>query len=284
MEEIKHVIELLEASRLLSVTHAVLLVTIGYIAGRLGSAATVKVFHKKMDSHGQQILKKTVFYGIFSLFVISALKQLGLDLSILVGAAGILTVAIGFASQTSASNLISGLFLMVERPFSISDVIRVNGITGEVISVDLLSIKLRTFDNLFVRIPNETMIKSEVTTLTKFPIRRADLILGVAYKEDIDRVKTILMDIASKNPLCLEEPAPLFIFTAFGTSSIDIQFSVWAQRENFLKLKNSMYEQIKKSFDENGIEIPFPHVSFYTGSETQPIPISLIEKNEQRDL
>lgn len=278
MEDIRRLLELLEAIHLLSIAHAILLVTVGFIVGRLASSAAVKLFHKSMSNHGQQILKKTVFYGIFSLLVVSALKQLGLDLSIIVGAAGILTVAIGFASQTSASNLISGLFLMLERPFSVSDVIRVNGTTGEVISIDLLSVKLRTFDNLFVRIPNETMIKSEVTTLTKFAIRRADLIIGVAYKENIDNVKAILMDIANRNPLCLEEPAPLFIFTAFGSSSIDIQFSVWAQRENFLKLKNSMYEEIKTVFDQQGIEIPFPHVSVYTGSATGPLPVSLVNQ------
>jgi small-conductance mechanosensitive channel len=92
-------------------------------------------------------------------------------------------VAIGFASQTSASNLISRLFLMIERPFSIADVIRVGNTTGEFISIDLLSVKLRNVDSFFVRIPNETMIKNEVTRLTKFPVRPADLKVGIAYKD-----------------------------------------------------------------------------------------------------
>jgi small-conductance mechanosensitive channel len=280
VEEIKHIIELLEATRLLSITHALLLLVFGFIVGRITGSTLVKIFHKGMTTHGQQILKRSVFYGIFGLFAVSALKQLGFDLSVLLGAAGILTVAVGFASQTSASNLISGLFLMIERPFSITDVIRVGETTGEVISIDLLSVKLRTYDNLFVRIPNETMIKTEVTTLTRFPIRRADLKLGVAYKEDTDRVRELLLDIASKNPLCLEEPAPLFIFSGFGDSSIDIQFSVWAQRENFLKLKNSMYESIKKTFDQENIEIPFPHVSLYTGSATEPMPIAVVNSQQ----
>lgn len=284
MEEIKRFIEFLEATHLLSIGHAILLLVFGYIIGRIASSTLVKLFNKSMSTHGQQILKRSIFYGIFGLLVISALKQLGFDLTVLLGAAGILTVAIGFASQTSASNLISGLFLMIERPFSITDVIRVGDTTGEVISIDLLSVKLRTFDNLFVRIPNETMIKTEVTTLTKFPIRRADLKVGVAYKEDINRVKTLLTEIAQKNPLCLEEPAPLFIFSGFGNSSIDIQFSVWAQREKFLELKNSLYEEIKNTFDREGIEIPFPHVSLYTGSATQPIPIALVEKDPGNKL
>ena len=182
-------------------------------------------------------------------------------------------MAIGFASQTSASNLISGLFLVAERPFTVGDVIRVGTTTGEVLSIDTLSVKLRTFDNLFVRIPNESLIKSEVTTLTRFPIRRADLLVGVAYKEDLSKVRTILEEVADKNPLSLEEPKPRYIFQGFGESSLDIQFSVWAKRENFLDLKNSIYSEIITAFDEQGIEIPFPHRTIYTGSVTEPFPI-----------
>lgn len=277
MEEMKHLIELLEDTRLLSISQALLLLIVGYLGGRAIGGLVARLVQKKMTPHGLMLLKRGIFYGFFTLLAISALQQLGFDLHVLLGAAGILTVAIGFASQTSASNLISGLFLMIERPFSVSDVVQVGTITGEVISIDLLSIKLRTFDNLFVRIPNETMIKTEVITLTKFPIRRFDLKLGVAYKEDIDQVKQLLMEIAEKNPLCLEEPAPLFIFTGFGASSIDIQFSVWAQRENFLQMKNSLFETVKKVFEQNNIEIPFPHMTFYTGSETESLPVSLMD-------
>lgn len=274
MNDIIAFIELLRASPLFALCKAILLFIIGFIIANLLSAAAVKLAKHKMTAHGQLFLKRSVFYSILVLVTISALDNIGIDLSILLGAAGIFTVAIGFASQTSASNLISGIFLMIERPFSITDVIKVNDITGEVISIDLLSVKLRTFDNLFVRIPNESMIKSAVTTLTKYPIRRADLKIGIAYKEDIEKVRKILLDLAAKNLICLEEPAPVFILTGFGSSSIDIQFSVWSRRENFLALKNSMYTEIKIAFDQQGIEIPFPHVSLYAGSATTPFPVS----------
>ncbi|TCS42523.1 mechanosensitive ion channel family protein [Reinekea marinisedimentorum] len=277
MEELKSLIEFLEVTRLFVFSRSLLLIIGGFFIARLASAAAIKFFPKALTAHSQLALKRSVFYVIWGLFVVSALRQLGFDLSLLLGAAGILTVAVGFASQTSASNLISGLFLMVERPFSIADVIRVGGTTGEVISIDLLSVKLRTFDNLFVRIPNETMIKSEVTTLTKFPIRRFDLLLGVAYRENISKVKEVLLEVADRNPLCLKEPDPLFIFQGFGDSSMDIQLSVWAQRENFLKLKNSIFEEVKLAFDEHGIEIPFPHLSLYAGSETDAIPVTMVE-------
>ena len=196
MEELKYFIERPETTFLFTAIRAILLIILGYIVGRITSAAIARLLQNEMSSHGIQLLKRAVFYGIFGLLIISALKEFGFDLSVVLGAAGILTIAIGFASQTSASNLISGLFLMIERPFSITDVIRVGSTTGEVISIDLLSVKLRTYDNLFVRIPNETMIKSEVTTITKFPIRRADLLVGVAYKENIEKVKELLAEVA----------------------------------------------------------------------------------------
>ena len=122
-----------------------------------------------MTIHGQILLKRAIFYGIMILMSMSALRELGFDLSVILGAAGILSVAIGFASQTSASNLISGLFLMMERPFSIGDVIRVEQTTGEVISIDLLSVKIRTFDNLYVRVPNESMIKTHMAVTSSTP-------------------------------------------------------------------------------------------------------------------
>lgn len=280
MEETTTTISLMERLHIFDISKAIVILVVGYFLAKIASTAIQRVNFAHLTAHGKVQLKRAVFYGIFILMIVSALRELGFDLSVLLGAAGILSVAIGFASQTSASNFISGIFLMLERPFSIGDVIRIDSTTGEVISIDLLSIKLRTFDNLFVRIPNESVIKTQVTTLTRFPIRRADLQIGIAYKEDIETVKGILKEVATKNLLCLDEPAPLFILLGFGTSSVDIQFSAWAKRENFLAMKNSMYQEIKKAFDEQGIEIPFPHVSLYSGEASKPIPVSINENKK----
>ncbi len=271
------IIDFLTSDKIWDITRAILVVIVGATVAKLVSSALLRVAGKKMDSHHAMLLKRGSYYFILCLFLIAALHELGFNLGVLLGAAGIFSVAIGFASQTSASNLISGLFLMAERPFTVGDSIRVGATTGEVLSIDLLSVKLRTYDNLFVRIPNETLIKSEVTTLTRFPIRRIDVLVGVAYKEDLKQVRTVLDAIAEKNPLCLEEPKPLYIFQGFGESSLDIQYSVWAKRENFLNLKNSIHEEIKNGFDEHGIEIPFPHRSIYAGSVTEPFPVKTID-------
>lgn len=271
----------LASGRWWSLVRALLTVLVGLLLARMLASATVRFFNGRLDAHRSMILRRLVFYLVLGLAVATALNELGFKLGVLLGAAGILSVAIGFASQTSASNLISGLFLVGERPFGIGDAIQVGGTTGEVLSIDLLSVKLRTFDNLFVRIPNETLIKSEVVNLSRFPIRRVDLLLAVARKEDIGRVRELLFAVAEANPLCLEEPGPLFIVAGFGASSIDLQFSVWAKRENFLELKNGMYEEIKRAFDAHGIEIPFPHTSIYAGSVTEPIPIRFVNSPDE---
>lgn len=262
----------------LSIFYALLKLVGGLVIARLVSNGLVKLL-KQTSTHHALLIRRVSFYLIAGLFIASALTEVGLDLSILLGAAGILTVAIGFASQTSASNVISGMFLLGEKPFAVGDVVRIGTTTGEVLSVDLLSAKLRTFDNLFVRVPNETIIKSEITNLTRFPIRRHDIQMGVAYKEDLDAVREILMEVAMRNPLCLDEPPPLFIFTGFGDSALTFQFSVWAARENFLELRNSIQTEIKNALDRRGIEIPFPHVSLYAGSTTEPFPVRFVGEN-----
>ena len=263
------------------ILRASLLLILGFIFAKLLSYYSTHFSKKLFTVATSMLIKRIVFHGIFILFIFSAMLEMGFNLNVLLGAASVLTVAVGFASQTSASNFISGIFLMAERSFSVGDVVRVGSTVGEVLSIDLLSVKLRTFDNLFVRLPNETLIKSEVTTLTKFPIRRLDLKIGIAYKESIDRVKTILQQVAADNPLSLEEPKPLYIFQGFDDSSLTLQFSVWAKRENFLELKNSIYEQIKVAFDKEGVEIPFPHRSLYTGSVTEPFPIKITREKKE---
>ncbi|MCB1646387.1 MAG: mechanosensitive ion channel family protein [Pseudomonadales bacterium] len=265
----------LDPQFLLQVAKAFLIVFLGWLLVRLLLRVSRSFLQSRLDRHQAVLMERLIFWGLMALFIMSALKQVGFDLGILLGAAGILTVAVGFASQTSAANIISGLFIVGERSVSVGDVIKVGTYTGEILSVDWLSIKLRTFDNLFVRIPNESFIKSEVINLSKFPIRRFDLQVGIAYHEDIGHARTVLMQVADRNPLCLDNPEPLIIMQGFGESSIDMQFSVWTLKENYLQMRNSIYEDIKHAFDNAGIDIPFPHRTLYVGEKTIPMPVDV---------
>ncbi len=235
-----------------------------------------RVVIHRYNAHYSMLAGKALSYTLYIILIITVLHMLGVNMTPLLGAAGIVGIALGVASQTSVSNIISGFFMLAEQSFIVGDVITVSGVTGVVMSVDTLSVKLRTFDNRFVRIPNETIIKSEVVNATRFPIRRIDLAVSVAYKEDLGRVKTVLIELANVDPLVLNEPESIIIFLGFNSSSIDLQFSFWTARQNYLKVKNGMFESVKKRFDQEGIEIPFPHVSLYSGEVTKPLPIELV--------
>lgn len=249
---------------------------IGFGLAHVLRAAVVRVLTTRATTQQAMLGQRLTYYVVLGLFAVSALRELGFDFTALLGAAGIVTVAVGFASQTSASNLISGLFLIGERPFTVGEVIRIGDTAGEVIAIDLLSVKLRTFDNLLVRLPNETVIKTQITNLSRFPVRRYDLQLAVAYKENVDHVRKALLDVADRNPLCLREPSPLIIFQGFGDSGVLLQLSVWATTQNYLALRNSVAQDVKKAFDSAGVEFPFPHRTLYAGSRTLPLPVAVV--------
>ncbi|MDZ4701680.1 MAG: mechanosensitive ion channel family protein [Rhodothermales bacterium] len=238
---------------------ALVILLAGYLLAKALSAFLLRSVRKRTSPHHAMLLRRVSFYTVIGVFSAWALVSTGFELGILLGAAGVLTVALGFASQTSATNIISGLFLIGEKPFALGDIIRVGTITGEVLSIDLLSVKIRTFDNLFVRIANENLIKSDITNLSRFPIRRIDTQIRVGYREDLKRVVEVLKGVASDNPLCLQEPKPLFIFNLFEESFISFQYSVWTLQENYLDVKNMLFIEIKCAFDAHGIEIPMPY-------------------------
>lgn len=254
----ENTLEILGRYQVLTYLQAVMIIIVGGVLAKIIARVFHRYFRDRIDRQSALIVKKLLFYVLFLLVIFSALDHIGIDLKVLLGAAGIFTVALGFASQTSASNLISGIFLLFEKPFELGDTISVGDTTGIVLSVDLFSTRLRTFDNLFVRIPNETLMKGQINNLTHFPIRRVDISLSISYQQDIEAITQILKKIVDENPLCLDEPECLIIIKKFSQYAIDLQFSVWGKQENYLRIKNELHQTIVKQFAQEGISIPLP--------------------------
>jgi len=257
----------INTDRITELALALALCFFGFVLARLISNTFIRTIGVRFNAHQQAVWRRGIFYFIFMLFVVTGLKEAGFKLSVFLGAAGILTVALGFASQTSASNLISGLFLIGEGSFEIGDTIQItllrgHTIEGEVISIDLLSVKLLTWDNVYVRLPNEQLIRAPVHNLTKFPIRRIPITLSINFNEDILKVREVLLKVAENYPLVLADPKPVVSVTAFGDSSIEILFALWCSQENFIQVKDVMHELIRNGFVENQIEIPVPKMGF----------------------
>jgi len=266
----------LTGEKLASLIRVFLLVAVGIPALVLLGRLVDRLVRQHVTLQAGMLIRKGIVYFGTAVIFITVLHELGFELTALLGAAGIVGVAVGFAAQTSLSNLISGLFLIWESPFQVGDILTIGQTTGIVHSIDLLSVKLRTFDNQFVRIPNESLIKTQFTNITRFPIRRLDLNIGVAYKEDIAKVMKALSEVADRNPYCLDEPAPIIVFLGFGESALQFLFGVWFAKADVLILRNSIYKEIKERFDADGIEIPFPHRTLYTGAATDPFPVRVV--------
>ncbi|MDP3269059.1 MAG: mechanosensitive ion channel family protein [Legionella sp.] len=247
---------LAHSEKLINTTYAVCLFVFGYFIAKRFSIIVDRAFAKRFSRHHTMLIRRSVFYLIFTIFAVTSLQHIGFHLSVLLGAAGVFTVAISFASQTAASNLISGIFLLFEHPFKVGDTVEVKGINGVVDSIDLLSTKLKTPDNKLVRIPNEAMIKSEITNLSYFATRRLDIIVAVAYDCDLSVVKSILLDIAMLCEHVLKEPSPQVTINNFANSAVELKFMVWVNTSDVSDTRNALQEMIKQRFDREGIETP----------------------------
>ena len=167
------------------------------------------------------------------------------------------------------------MFLIAEQSFQVGHLIKVGTATGVVLSIDTLSVKIRTFDNKYIRLPNETLLKSEVVNFSQFPIRRIDLRVPVAYKEDLRKVESVLLTVADRNPYSLHEPEPLVLIDCFAASSIDFQLGIWVLQDDFVEAKNSIHYDIKEAFKAEGIELPLPQLSLYGGPVGTPLTVKL---------
>jgi small-conductance mechanosensitive channel len=242
---------------------AALILVLGVVLGRLLGSVAGRLAARHGSAQSQMLARRFVFYAVIALAGLMVLDTLGVQIGVLLGAAGILTVALGFASQTSASNLISGLFLLGERPFSVGDVIQVGDRVGVVLSVDLLSVKLRTFDNLFVRVPNETLIKSEIVNFSRHPIRRIEVELRLGYAVDFEQVETILRSLAREDPDVLEEPEPVVWLDRLGDSAIHARFLVWAGNRPglFFDVRSRVHASVVRALAEHRITVGYPKIT-----------------------
>ncbi len=236
----------------------VLILLFARIAEKLGRHRVIPRLTQRAATHTRVLIQTFYVYAVYVVAGIWILAVFGVNPAGIFTTLGLFSVAIGFAAQTSVSNLISGLFLLFERPFSVGDVIEVNGQTGIVLSIGLLSTRMRTFDNVLLRVPNENILKSTVKTFTAYDIRRIDLEVGISYDDDIDHAKAVIRRFLDENPVFLMEPQPIIMVSSLGDSSVNLKVMVWIRRTDILKAKDTLVGGIKKALDAAGITIPYP--------------------------
>lgn len=235
----------------------ILIIFVMWVIFRLIAKAIRRVPETKLPAQRTAIIIRFLKYIFYIIVVLYVLGLFGINLKAIWGAAGIAGVAIGFAAQTSVSNLISGLFVLTEGSIHVGDTIIVGDVTGIVDEVKLLSIRVHTYDNQMVRIPNSTIINSNLTNNSYHNKRRLTLKVGVDYSTDMRTALETLKKAPALCPTVLEDPAPSVWFDGFDSSSINLVVAVWFKPADFLQTKNDLYIAIKQVLDEAGISIPF---------------------------
>jgi len=222
---------------------------------------------KRFSQHMGIVVGHVIFYSGLAFIVVNILHEFGFNVTALIGAAGIVGVAIGFASQTSVSNIISGFFLLMERPFSVGDMIKSGEIVGVAESIDLLAVKVRTLDNKLVRIPNEMVLKHALTNLTYYPIKRIDLIMSVPYQENSDDIANLVREVVESNKIFLTNPAPVCLLNKIAQQELSTEmrlfFSVrvWTSKEYFSSAANILMMQLKNHCDKHNKQMTISQVN-----------------------
>ncbi|WP_075351586.1 mechanosensitive ion channel family protein [Algoriphagus marinus] len=207
-------------------------------------------------SIGTMIKYFLILAGIFSI-----LQTNGLDLSAFGILAGAVGVGIGFGLQNITNNFISGLIILFEQPIKEGDRIEVGDVSGDVIKISARSTMIVTNDNISIIVPNSQFIDSQVINWSHNDRNiRFNFPVGVSYKEDPEKIKRILLDVAKHNSGVLNLPEPDVLFEEFGDSSLNFSLRVWTSEYiNRPKvLKSQLYYEIFRIFKEEGVEIPFP--------------------------
>jgi len=237
-----------------------IIILVAVLIGKVLSLNIKKRFKDIISKDRLNTIAKTVYYIIVISSFIAVLPILNINLSGFMVAGGIMAIVIGFASQSIVSNLISGVFLTFERPLRVDDVVSIggpDGTLGMVEDIRIISTSLRTFEGVYVRIPNEKVFTSNITNFLENVARRFEYNVGIRYQDDAERAYEIINEVIEEHPLALKNPPPQVFVEDLGSSAVNLKVRVWGPSTEWFQIRMELLWRIKKRLEDNGIKIPF---------------------------
>ncbi len=244
---------------------------VGKFAVKLVVRAVGKVMQKQgVDETLETFICNLVQASLMIVIVIAAIGAIGIQTTSFIAIFGAAGLAIGLALQGSLSNFAAGVLIVLFRPYRVGDFIEAAGIMGSVEQVQILTTVLKTGDNKQIIVPNSQIMNSIITNYSANDTRRIDLVIGVSYGDDLDKVRATLEALIADETRILEDPATLIAVSELADSSVNFIVRPWVKSGDHWGVKLDLTEAIKKRFDKEGISFPFPQqdVHLYkTGSD-----------------
>ncbi len=235
-----------------------LVVALGVLVAKLVGIYVKRMLADRIPKNELNLILKILNVSILSVFALLGLPYVGVNPSGLIAAGGFAGLVVGFASRSVVANLVSGVFLMLERPIKIGDQVLVGDVAGFVEDIQILSTIIRTYDGLFVRIPNEKLFTSNIVNVVANPVRRFEYVVGISYKDDAGKAIEIIRRVIDEHPFALKNPEPQVFVNELGESSVNIVVRVWSPSSVWYNVKTELLWKIKVELEKAGIEIPFP--------------------------
>jgi small conductance mechanosensitive channel len=243
----------------LNIVAATAILVVGKFAASGVRRLVRKVMRKKqMDPTLVGFICSILYAGILAFVIIAALSKLGIQTASFVAVLGAAGLAIGLALQGSLANFASGVLMIIFKPFKGGDYIDAGGAAGFVDEISIFTTTIRTLDNKKIIVPNSKIMGDIIINYTARETRRVDLTAGVSYGDDIDKVKGILTGILEEDDRILDDPAPFVGLSEMAESSVNFTVRGWVRTEDYWDVYFDTNERIKKTFDSEGITIPFP--------------------------
>ncbi|MBR9680797.1 MAG: mechanosensitive ion channel family protein [Candidatus Altiarchaeota archaeon] len=247
----------------INILKGILTFFIGIIIVKRLESLFERAFRKKMPKGMAKSVSRLTYYIMIFILALISLDAAGFKIESLLLAGGVLGIAVGFASQTTVSNLISGLFLYIDRPFDIGDSVEMGKVSGIVQDITPLSTRVRTWEGPIVRIPNESVFNSEIKNFKKVAVRRFSYTIGIGYGSDVDKAMKIIKDVIKEEPFILTKPGPTVYLANLADSALEISVKAWTPENKNFSVKISVLQKLYSALTKAKIEIPFPKMDVY---------------------
>ncbi|MEX2123827.1 MAG: mechanosensitive ion channel domain-containing protein [Woeseia sp.] len=228
------------------------------IVGLLNKGIRGLMKSRSVDPILVSFVSSMIYWGLMAFVIIAAITKIGIQTASLIAVVGAAGLAVGLALQGSLANFAAGVLIVIFRPYRVGDAIEAAGVSGSVVEVQLLTTILNSGDNKQIIVPNGQIMDSIITNYSAYPTRRVDMIVGVSYDDDIDKVRDTIKVLIEADERIHKNPECEIAVGDLAESSVNFNVRPWVNTEDYWAVKFDLTENIKKRFDDVGISIPYP--------------------------